>query len=125
MEAMEAVPVLHRGYASEPGLLGQTALSRMQTVKGMVGAGWYYQARRKLCHIADRLFMYGVTPAASLTSNAHTSDPALAPMFSGAVPASAVVEPLAHHHRFVCATQSGFCTPKYRTQIGGAQRQYS
>ena len=117
--------VLHRTYVSEPGLLGQAALSRMQSVREMVSAGWYYRPRRKLDHIADRLFMYGVVPAASLTSNAHTSAPALAPVGSEAVPASLAVEPLPHHHRFVCATQSGFSVPKYRTQIGGVQRQYS
>ena len=114
--------VLHRTYVSEPGLLGQAALSRMQSVREMVSAGWYYRPRRKLDHIADRLFMYGVVPAASLTSNAHTSAPALAPVGSESVPASSVLKPVARQHRLV--SPSGFSLPKYRTQIGGVQRQY-
>jgi len=111
--------VLHKTYVSEPGLLGQAALSRMQTVKGMVSAGWYYQPRRKLDHIRDRLMQHNMCAHASSTAHARTTTPG--------GPVSRIDTVATHLCKNVnrSVLKSGFYVPKYRTQTGGVHRKYS
>lgn len=101
------MPVLHKTQVSEPGLLGQTALSRLQSVIVRTPFGTYYRPCRK----CDQVL---ATPARRAQAMRVVCE---------AVPASLDVETLGDQNR--SATQSGFYVPKYRTQTGGGHRKYS
>ncbi len=113
------MPVIHRTKIGEPGLLGRTALSRLRAMILRMDFGRYYQPRRKLDHIRDRLMQHNMCAHASSTAHARTTTPG--------GPVSRIDTVATHLCKNVnrSVLKSGFYVPKYRTQTGGVHRKYS